>query len=281
MNNDSSKIMIVSTPNGMDLFYEIYKESQINNLYKIIETPYNVIEGRDEEWVSKTIKEIGSVEAFKQEFELDFKDKNILTINSVDQTEMYKTISKLEEKISKIEINNKNHFIVLCTKDVGCDYDESLRMSCGSVYNLEIRDKSYSFSWNKDNIHPMNSHSSCWFDNNSNPNINTVKDHYVVVDEMYMDILKKMKNEKKETYKNNITGDVVDYRIPSNADLTERIIKIESNIDRILSKLNIISDYEKASKIEIKPNKVTQEDVNLYKDRLMNYNYYSGTQSSI
>lgn len=65
-----SKIFIASTPNGTDnLFYELYQGAIENkNDWKAERVDWWEVPGRDEEWKEKTIRSLGSVEAFDQEF---------------------------------------------------------------------------------------------------------------------------------------------------------------------------------------------------------------------
>jgi len=65
-----SKIFIASTPNGTDnLFYELYNGAMENkNDWKAERVDWWEVPGRDEEWREKTIRSLGSVEAFDQEF---------------------------------------------------------------------------------------------------------------------------------------------------------------------------------------------------------------------
>jgi len=69
-----SKIFIASTPNGTDnLFYDLYmgaNESDLNkhNGWHPEKVDWWEVPGRDEAWKSKTIRELGSRDAFDQEF---------------------------------------------------------------------------------------------------------------------------------------------------------------------------------------------------------------------
>ena len=68
----TTKIIIVSTPNGMNLFYKLWMDS-INkrNGYKTFEIHWSMVPGRDEAWKEETIKNT-SIEQFRQEFECEF-----------------------------------------------------------------------------------------------------------------------------------------------------------------------------------------------------------------
>lgn len=67
-----TKVIIVSTPKGMNHFYKLWKDS-INgiNSYINIEVHWREIPGRDDEWRDETIKNT-SPEQFRQEFETEF-----------------------------------------------------------------------------------------------------------------------------------------------------------------------------------------------------------------
>tara|TARA_R100000808_G_C2155553_1_gene168644 strand:- start:41399 stop:43177 length:1779 start_codon:yes stop_codon:yes gene_type:complete len=65
-----SKIFIASTPNGTEnLFHEIYTNAEKGESnWKAERVDWWEIPGRDEEWKEETMKSLGSVEAFSQEF---------------------------------------------------------------------------------------------------------------------------------------------------------------------------------------------------------------------
>jgi hypothetical protein len=69
---ESSKVIITSTPNGMDLFYKLYKEAEERkNNFTPIKVHWSEHPRRDEKWKEETLKNIG-YEQFKQEFEVEF-----------------------------------------------------------------------------------------------------------------------------------------------------------------------------------------------------------------
>jgi len=65
-----SKIFIASTPNGTDnLFYELYNgATEGKNDWKAERVDWWEVPGRDDEWKEKTVRSLGSMEAFEQEF---------------------------------------------------------------------------------------------------------------------------------------------------------------------------------------------------------------------
>ena len=68
----SSKIIIVSTPNGMNLFYKLWMDSiEKRNNYKSFEIHWSMVPGRDAAWREETIRNT-SERQFAQEFETEF-----------------------------------------------------------------------------------------------------------------------------------------------------------------------------------------------------------------
>jgi hypothetical protein len=68
----TTKIIIVSTPNGMNLFYKLWMDAiGKKNGYKTFQIHWSMVPGRDEKWKEETIKNT-SEEQFRQEFECEF-----------------------------------------------------------------------------------------------------------------------------------------------------------------------------------------------------------------
>jgi hypothetical protein len=65
----STKVIIVSTPNGLNLFYRMWMDAiEKRSLYKPIEIHWSMVPGRDEKWKEETIRNT-SEDQFRQEFE--------------------------------------------------------------------------------------------------------------------------------------------------------------------------------------------------------------------
>ena len=68
----STKVIIVSTPNGMNHFYKLWTDAQKKrNSYNAIEAHWSEVPGRDAKWREETIANT-SEQQFAQEFECDF-----------------------------------------------------------------------------------------------------------------------------------------------------------------------------------------------------------------
>lgn len=65
----TTKVLITSTPNGLNLFYKLWVDSENGrNSYKRIDVHWSDVPGRDEAWKEETIRNT-SKEQFRQEFE--------------------------------------------------------------------------------------------------------------------------------------------------------------------------------------------------------------------
>jgi hypothetical protein len=69
---ESSKVIITSTPNGLELFYKIYKEAEEGkNNFVPVKVHWSEHPKRDDKWKEETLKNIG-LEQFRQEFDVEF-----------------------------------------------------------------------------------------------------------------------------------------------------------------------------------------------------------------
>jgi hypothetical protein len=68
----TTKLIITSTPNGMDLFYKIWIDSeQGRNSYGRVDVHWSDVPGRDSDWKDEMIRNT-SIDQFRQEFECEF-----------------------------------------------------------------------------------------------------------------------------------------------------------------------------------------------------------------
>jgi len=68
----TTKVMIVSTPHGMNMFYKLWMDAQNKrNDYIPLEVHWSEVPGRDEKWKEETIRNT-SEQQFKTEFECEF-----------------------------------------------------------------------------------------------------------------------------------------------------------------------------------------------------------------
>jgi hypothetical protein len=92
----TTKVMIVSTPHGMNMFYKLWVDAEEQrNEYIPIEVHWSEIPGRDEEWKKQTIKNT-SLQQFQTEFECEF----LGSINTLISSQKLKILPYREPKQS-------------------------------------------------------------------------------------------------------------------------------------------------------------------------------------
>ena len=122
-----TKMIIVSTPYGMNQFYKLWIDAENKrNAYIPIEVHWSEVPGRDEEWKEMTIRNT-SEEQFQQEFECEFLGSvNTLISPAKIKTMAYLNPIKTSGSIEMFEAPIKGHTYV-ATVDVsrGVDKDYS------------------------------------------------------------------------------------------------------------------------------------------------------------
>ena len=124
-----SKLIICSTPNGKNLYHEIYdKAIKGLNSYHPIRVDWYDVPGRDEKWVKETIENFGE-EFFKQEFENQFIAGNSLLLNGQDLKKML----LLATDYVYLELDE--------FEDIGLDYDPLTWHPKFNFDNIKINDR--------------------------------------------------------------------------------------------------------------------------------------------
>lgn len=78
----TSKMIITSTPNGYELFQELYQNSvEELNEFRNLNIPWWEVPGRDEEWAKKQIANMGE-DAFNEQFACQFQRSDLLLLGS-------------------------------------------------------------------------------------------------------------------------------------------------------------------------------------------------------
>ena len=99
-----TKIIIVSTPNGMNLFYKIWTDAiNKNNNYIPFEVHWSMVPGRDEAWKEETIRNTSEYQ-FRQEFETEFLGSSNTLISGKKLQELtFKNPIAVHDKINIYE----------------------------------------------------------------------------------------------------------------------------------------------------------------------------------
>jgi len=132
----SSKVMIVSTPHGMNMFYKMWVDAtNQNNNFVPVEVHWSEVPGRDEKWKEETIKNTSEAQ-FQTEFECEF----LGSIDTLINASKLKTMPVVEPKrsggLDVYEMPQKNHIYTM-TVDVSrgltSDYSAFCVIDCTSV----------------------------------------------------------------------------------------------------------------------------------------------------
>lgn len=131
-----TKIIIVSTPKGMNHFYTSWIRAQKKlSDYVPIEVHWSAIPGRDEAWKQQTIRNT-SEEQFKQEFETEFVGSSSTLISSTKITQLMSLMENPIKRDGDLDIYQKpreGHTYVMSV-DVG--EGQELDYSCFSVMDV-------------------------------------------------------------------------------------------------------------------------------------------------
>lgn len=142
----TTKIIIVSTPNGMNLFYKLWTDA-INkrNNYKTFEIHWSMVPGRDEAWKEETIRNT-SERQFRQEFETEFLGSSNTLISGYKlQTMAYQEPISAHDGLKIYEMPQKegdtsktDHLYCICV-----DVSEGKNMDCSAFQVIDISQVPY------------------------------------------------------------------------------------------------------------------------------------------
>ena len=122
----TTKVIIVSTPNGLNLFYKMWTDAvEKRSLYKPIEVHWSMVPGRDEKWKEETIRNT-SEEQFRQEFETEFIGSSATLITGAKLRSLaFHDPQWQEENLDIYEQPMPNRLYIAtvdCSEGVGLDY---------------------------------------------------------------------------------------------------------------------------------------------------------------
>tara|TARA_Y100001938_G_scaffold80326_1_gene110836 strand:- start:2807 stop:4453 length:1647 start_codon:yes stop_codon:yes gene_type:complete len=128
ISGSNTKVVITSTPNGFDLFYQIWTNSiEGRNEYANFSVDWWDVPGRDEEWKQKTIANT-SEDQFRQEFDAEFlgSSNTLISPNILRVLAFMNPISTHYEGSLKVYEEPKENSLYFCVVDtsrgVGIDY---------------------------------------------------------------------------------------------------------------------------------------------------------------
>ena len=122
----TTKVIIVSTPNGLNLFYKMWVDAEEGrSLYKPLEILWSDVPGRDEKWKEETIRNT-SEEQFRVEFETEFVGSSATLISGVKLRSLaFRNPVRTDEGLDIYEEPQKGHLYIAsvdCAEGVNLDY---------------------------------------------------------------------------------------------------------------------------------------------------------------
>ena len=149
----TTKVLIVSTPNGMNMFYKMWVDAEEkNNDYTPISVHWSQVPDRDEEWKEKTIRNT-SERQFQQEFECSFLGSSNTLISAEKLMAMpFKNPVYQHEGLDVYQEPITNHtYVIVCdvSRGVGLDY------SAFSVFDVSKQPYRQVGKYKKNDISPM------------------------------------------------------------------------------------------------------------------------------
>jgi len=105
-----AKVMITSTPNGRNKFWEIWTSAiDRDNEYSPMRVDWWQVPGRDEEWKKKTIANFGTEADFNQEYGLQFFSSDQLLLSSNDLKKIDNSQSMYIN--TKLDLEEEDYYI--------------------------------------------------------------------------------------------------------------------------------------------------------------------------
>ena len=157
----SSKIIIVSTPNGMNLFYKLWMDSiEGRNNYKNFEIHWSMVPGRDEAWKEETIRNT-SERQFAQEFETEFlgssntliSGRKLQQIRYTDPIANHDMMKIYEHPVKENGEDIKSDHLYAMTVDVS--EGKNLDSSAFSVFDISTTPYRQVATYNSSSISPI------------------------------------------------------------------------------------------------------------------------------
>ena len=149
----TTKVFIVSTPNGMNMFYKLWADAEEgNNDYSPISVHWSQVPDRDQAWKEKTIRNT-SERQFQQEFECSFLGSSNTLISTEKLLALpYRTPVYTQNGLDVYQQPIKgNTYVMVCdvARGVGLDY------SAFSVFDVTKQPYRQVAKYRKNDISPM------------------------------------------------------------------------------------------------------------------------------
>jgi hypothetical protein len=135
----TSKVIIVSTPNGLNQFYKMWIDAvEKRSMYIPVEVHWSMVPGRDARWRDETIRNT-SEEQFRQEFETEFIGSTAPLISGVKLRSLaFHTPIHAEEGLDIYELPVKGHMYVSCV-----DCSEGVNQDYSTINVIDVSQVPY------------------------------------------------------------------------------------------------------------------------------------------
>ena len=123
----TTKLVITSTPNGMNLFYKLWNDSvNGSNDYARVDVHWSDVPGRDEVWKEQMIRST-SIDQFRQEFECEFLGSSNTLIHPTILSKLsYKIPMRTHQGVNIYSEPLKDHvYVILVDTSEGLGLDSS------------------------------------------------------------------------------------------------------------------------------------------------------------
>ena len=122
----TTKVIIVSTPNGLNLFYKMWVDAQEKrSTYQPLEVHWSMVPGRDAEWKDETIRNT-SEEQFRIEFETEFVGSSATLISGSKLRSLaFHNPIRTDDGLDIYEEPQEGHLYIAavdCAEGVNLDY---------------------------------------------------------------------------------------------------------------------------------------------------------------
>ena len=139
----NSKVIITSTPNGKNKFYDIWTDAvEGGSGYVPLRVDWWQVPGRDEAWKAETIANLGSIEDFNQEYGLQFFSSDQLLLGSNELKKLYNI--RADYKNSKFTLTEDwahiNEFLLFHPKYSDREIDDWRKDSSNFVFSIDTAD---------------------------------------------------------------------------------------------------------------------------------------------
>lgn len=139
----NAKIIITSTPNGKNKFWEIWSDAvEKKSRYVPIRVDWWQVAGRDEKWKQDQIADMGSIEDFNQEYGLQFFSSDQLLLASNDLKRLYNIKTNYENPRFDLgeDWEHINEFLWLHPKYSNRSLDEMKSDPSNYVFTIDTAD---------------------------------------------------------------------------------------------------------------------------------------------